>query len=334
MRLFFILLLSVFLMPMLNHAQTEGEEEQGDSRVYELADRTYIYKNRGGNIGLYIGREGTLVIDTQFEDVTEDLLKVIRRFSDKPVKYVLNTHHHGDHTGGNGNLRKEGALIIAHDNVLTNLRKTLLDGNEKGDDDALPNITLSDQLTFHFGAEEITVHHLENAHTNGDLIVHFKKSNVLHAGDAFVKGRYPFIDVANGGSYQGYLNGLGKIFNTSDKDTKIIPGHGDVANRKDVKSMLQLLELVYKRVAFHHLNGKSEAEIIAMRDLTADYDAQGFGDHFITREQFMKMIYDEVAERYDLDDRAETARRIEEIRRKQEREKLEKTKDQGDKGGR
>ncbi|MCW5518865.1 MBL fold metallo-hydrolase [Aureitalea sp. L0-47] len=335
MRLFYILLLGVFLVPTLNHAQTEGEEEQGDSRVYQLGERTYVYKNRGGNIGLYIGKQGTLVIDTQFADITEDLLKVIGRFTDKPIQYVLNTHHHGDHTGGNGNLSREGALIISHDNVYASLEKSLLKDDEKGDTSSLPNITTSDELTFYFSNEKITVHHLESAHTNGDLMVFFTESNILHTGDAFVNGRYPYVDSANGGSYQGYVKGLGKILKVCDKDTKIIPGHGEVANMQDVRSLLQLLEIVYKRVAFHHLNGKSEAEIIAMTDLTADYDAKGFGDHFITREQFMKMIHDDVAAKYNLAERAEAARRIEEMRKDQARERAEEQKEKdGGNGGR
>lgn len=333
MRLFFILLLGVFLIPSINLAQEEGEEEQGDSRVYQLADRTYIYKNRGGNIGLFIGNEGTLVIDTQFAEVTEDLLKVISRFTNKPVRYVLNTHHHGDHTGGNANLSKEGALIIAHDNMYRNLRKILLKDDEKGDTSALPNITTSDQFTFFLDNEEITVHHLEEAHTNGDLIVRFNRNNIIHTGDAFVNGRYPYVDVANGGSYDGYVNGLSKILAICDENTQIIPGHGDVARLQDVKQLLQLMEIVYKRISFHHLNGKSEAEIIAMSDLTANYDAQGFGDHFITREQFMKMVYDAVAARYNFSEREERARRIEEIRRQQELQRQNAEQDEKDKNG-
>ena len=333
MRLFYIILLGVFLIPSVNLAQTEGEEEQGDSRVYQLADRTYIYKNRGGNIGLFIGNEGALVIDTQFAEVTEDLLKVIGRFTDKPVKYVLNTHHHGDHTGGNANLYKEGALIIAHNNMYANLRKSLLKNDEKGDTSALPQITTSDELTFFLDNEEITVHHLEDAHTNGDLIVHFKRNNIVHTGDAFVNGRYPYIDVENGGSYQGYVDGLRKILKNCDENTKLIPGHGEVAGVQDVKNLMQLMEIVFKRVAFHHLNGKSEAEIIAMRDLTASYDSQGYGDHFITRERFIKMIYDAVAVRYNMDGRRETARRIEEIRRQQELERQNEEQNEKEKNG-
>lgn len=336
MRLFYILLLSVFLLPTTNHAQTEGEEEQGNSRVFQVGDRTYVYKNRGGNIGLYIGKEGTLVIDTQFAEVTEDLLKVIGRFSDKPIKYVLNTHHHGDHVGGNGNLSNVGATIISHDNVRTTLMNNLENSDEKGDDSTFPDITLSDELTFHFGREEITAFHLEKAHTNGDLIVHFKENNILHTGDAFVNGRYPFVDVDNGGTFDGYFEGLEKILRVCDKDTKIIPGHGEVANRKDVDRLRELLKYTAKRISFHVYNDVPKEQIIAMTDLTAEYDRLGYGDHFVTREQFLEMVYNSVAREYleQQRDREERARMIEEIRQRQARDKKNAEEDERDKGGR
>lgn len=330
MRLLIVVILSVFFLPVNGQAQ-DNDSAGGDSRIKPVTGKVYIYMNRGGNIGLYLGEQGTLIVDTQFEDVTENLLEDVRRISKKPVRYVLNTHHHGDHTGGNANLSKEGAVIISHDKAYVNLINSIREGSEKVDDSILPNITVSDKMTFYFGNEEIMTHHLEKAHTDGDILVQFKKSNVIHTGDAFVNGQYPFIDKDNGGTLAGYLKGLATIYQMCDKNTKIIPGHGIVGNRQDIRKMQQMIETISKKVAFQYLNGKTEEEIIAMNELTSVYDEQGYGDHFITREQFMKMIYDDISAQYNKSDREDTARRIEELRRKQN---SEKNGGDGDKGGR
>jgi glyoxylase-like metal-dependent hydrolase (beta-lactamase superfamily II) len=305
----------LFISPSAFCQTDDGKS--GYSQIIQVEDNIYVYKNRGGNIGLSFGNDGVFMIDTQFADVSEDLLKDIARFTDKPLKYVLNTHHHGDHTGGNSNMAQAGAILVAHSNVRTNLQQFRSDSQDKVDESLLPSITITDELTFHFNGHEIFIKHIEKAHTDGDVLVLFKDSNVLHAGDAFRSGSYPYIDVESGGTVDGFIQGLGSIQKLCNKDTKIIPGHGDVSDLIEVAFVQNMMEYVFKKVAFHHLNKKKEAEILAMTDITLEYDKKGYGDGFITREKFLKLIYDAVAAKYSVEDYNERARQIEEIRKKQ-----------------
>ncbi|KAA3621878.1 MAG: MBL fold metallo-hydrolase [Flavobacterium sp.] len=330
MKYLIVLLSFLLLMPLGASGQTDGEEE-GDSRIVPVRNKIYLYKNRGGNIGLCFGDDGVFMIDTQFEDISEDLLKDIRKFTKEPIKYVLNTHHHGDHTGGNSNMANEGATIIAHENVRTNLINAIETSPNKIHETVLPKITIGQTMTFYLNREEIVVRHLENAHTDGDVLVHFTKSNVIHTGDTFFAGKYPYIDVENGGTVSGYMEGLELILGVGNRDTKFIPGHGNVSTFEDVKNLKLLLENVYNRVKFQHLNGKNEQQILAMSEITADYDRQGYGDGFITTDRFLKTIYDAVAFDYNRNDRDRRARQIEDIRRKQNAAKANKD-NKGDKG--
>jgi glyoxylase-like metal-dependent hydrolase (beta-lactamase superfamily II) len=306
------------------------EGSSGDSKIIPVGEGIYVYKNRGGNIGLCFGNDGVFMIDTQFAEVSEDILKDVARFTDKPLKYVLNTHHHGDHTGGNANMANTGATLVSHDNVRTNLQNFMEESPEKVDESLLPTITISDELTFYFNDNEIFIRHIEKAHTNGDVVVLFRKSNVLHAGDAFSSGKYPFIDVENGGTVEGYIKGLEVIQQMCNKETKIIPGHGEVAKVVEVQYVQNMIEYVFKKIAYHHLNKKKEAEILAMTDITQAYDKAGYGDGFITREKFMKVIYDAVVAKYSLADYDQRAQRIEDIRKKQNAAKSNS--EGGDKG--
>jgi cyclase len=162
------------------------------------------------------------------------------------------------------------------------------------DYEALPAISFEKDLLFHYNDEDIKFVHLPNAHTNSDIIVYFPKSNVMHTGDAFVNGMYPYLDTENGGSYKGYLNGLKKIVRIGDKDTKIIPGHGDLAKPLNVQEMMRILELYYSRIKFAFLQNKTEDQVAAMRDFTKFYDDKGYGDGFITTEKILRKLYQEV----------------------------------------
>lgn len=318
MKHFLSVALALLITSISGFAQTD-DGRASDSKLIEVSKGIYIYQNKGGNIGLSIGNDGVFMIDNQFAEVSEDLLKSIRRVSKKPLRFVVNTHHHGDHTGGNMNMVEEGATIFSHDNVRKRLMERLQNTSDKSiDSRILPVVTIKEDLTFHFNGEEIVVFHIHKAHTDGDVMVYFPQSDVIHTGDAYIKGAYPFIDHASGGSYEGYMEGLEALLMMIEKDTKIIPGHGDVAGYNDVRELGSMMNYVWKAVVFQHLQGKSEAQILLMRDITKKWDDLGYGKGFISREKFLKAVYKEVAVKYDQSDYKETRDKIERLKKERE----------------
>src|SRR5262249_43980082 len=200
----------------------------------------------GGNIGLCVGPEGVLVIDDQFAPLSDKIMAAIKAISDKPVRFLFNTHFHGDHTGGNENFAKAGVAIIAQDNARK--RMTVEQYNAVFDRRtppspalALPIVTFNDSVTFHIGNEEITCFHVPNAHTDGDAIVYFPQDNVVHMGDCLFNGRYPILDVSAGGSSAGMIAAVERMLKVTNADTKFIPGHGPLATRKDVEAFRDML---------------------------------------------------------------------------------------------
>ncbi len=313
-----------------------AEEQENKPSVIDVTNNIFMLKGMGGNIAVQNGIDGILMIDTQFENASEAIQDIILRKTEKSIEFIINTHLHGDHVGGNKNFSRKGATIIAHKNVRTSISNTLIatatsalekkmdqeidaadktGGNSgKGnqlknnlkqriedaqnnialDYEALPAISFENDLLFHYNDEDIQLMHLPNAHTNSDIIINFPKSNVLHTGDAFVNGMYPYLDTKNGGSYNGYLEGLKKIERLCNKDTKIIPGHGELASFTDVKEMVTMLELYYSRIKIAFLQNKTEDQVAAMRDFTKFYDDKAYGDGFITTEKFLRTLYGEV----------------------------------------
>lgn len=304
----FILAIALIFGFFSAEAQTDGGRTS-NTKVIKVKNDIYMLQGKGGNIGFSVGKDGVLMIDSQFADASEDIIKDIKRISKKPIHLLLNTHAHGDHTGGNANFAKEGASIIAHSGVRRSLEGKKNASKEAGassdvDEKAFPVITFDDKMNIYFNGDNILVMHLEKAHTNGDAIVYFMDSDVLHTGDVFFNGKYPYIDVKSGGSLDGYINGLSKILMVAEKETKIIPGHGEIGTLIEVDASLKMLRDLKRQVTFHFLKGKTEAEIIAMRDFTKAYDDLGFGDGFISTEKILKTIYDAVAkERADFDPR-------------------------------
>jgi glyoxylase-like metal-dependent hydrolase (beta-lactamase superfamily II) len=266
------------------------------TKLLQVEGNIYMIEGKGGNIGMIYGNDGILLIDDQFEEGVPDLLKDIKGVSKKPIKYLVNTHHHGDHTGGNALIAKEGAIIFSHDNVRDRIvEKIRLSNDVKIDTDNLPVITVSDNMTFHFNGEKILVFHAHNAHTDGDMMVYFTNSNVLHTGDILFNGKYPYIDLESGGSLDGVLDALDQILMIADEDTKIIPGHGKLATLDDVKFTKSMLGYLMKRVTHFIINFKSEEEIVAMKEITKKYDDKGYGDGFISTEKMIRTIYKEVS---------------------------------------
>ncbi|MBL4604556.1 MAG: MBL fold metallo-hydrolase [Flavobacteriaceae bacterium] len=257
----------------------------------KITDQIYMLKGQGGNIGLFIGDDAVYMIDDQFAPLTSKILEAIKKITPKKVDYLINTHWHGDHTGGNENMGNEGALIVAHDNVRKRMstestrRGRTVAASPKV---ALPVITFSKDLSFHINNDDVLVTHVHNAHTDGDALIYFANNNVLHTGDSYFQTGFPYIDLTSGGSIDGYIEGIQKMILITDDATKIIPGHGDVASRKELKTYLTMLTTLRTRVEAEIKKGKSLEEVKANKEITKEYASSSW---WITEEKIRETIY-------------------------------------------
>jgi cyclase len=260
----------------------------------QLADGLYMLIGEGGNIALSTGADGSVLVDTQFAPLNAKILAAVRAAGGSDVKYVINTHWHFDHTGGNEPLGRAGAVIIAHNNVLVRMSSeqflAALDRREPpAPAAARPVITFPTRTTFHLNGDTVNVVHVENAHTDGDSIVHFTNANVIHTGDTYMKDIYPFIDVSSGGSIDGFIASSAAVLARSDASTKIIPGHGALANKSDMQRFHDMLVKVRANIQSLIQQGKTEDETFAAKP-TAEFDA-AWGQGFMNPEQFTRFAY-------------------------------------------
>lgn len=283
---YFLSIFSLFFITSL-YAQRFNDVK---IETLQLSDHVYMLVGAGGNIGVSIGEDGIFVIDDQFAPLSDKILEAIKNLSDKPLKFLVNTHWHGDHTGGNENMSKAGATIIAHNNVKTRLLNPRRDGSNNPKK-ALPVITFKEQLYITINNEPIGVFHVANAHTDGDAMLYFTESNVLHTGDTYFKGRYPYIDLNSGGSVKGYIEAVKRGFILVDDRTKIIPGHGSVSNKEEYRSFLKMLETLNENISNAITNGKTEEEVKNDTSLTKTYDDLGYGTGFISSERIRSTFY-------------------------------------------
>ena len=202
-------------------------------KVHQVAGNFYYLEGQGGNVGVLVGDDGVLMIDDQFAPLTEKLVTAVKTISKKPIKMLVNTHVHGDHTGGNENIGKMGIEIIAHDNVRARLIKGV-NGAPPSPAIGLPVVTFGDGLGLHFDGEDLEVGKLPPAHTDGDSYIKLTKADVIHVGDVFRTVGYPIVDGPNGGTVKGTLAALQKIIDMAGPNTKILPGHGVVSTREDL----------------------------------------------------------------------------------------------------
>lgn len=262
-------------------------------KTIPVAKDIYMLEGSGGNIGLVVGDEVTLLIDAQYALLTEKILAAISEITDKPVRFLLNTHWHSDHTSGNENFAKSGAIIVAHENV----RKRLASGQHMGAlgmdippaaPKALPTLTFTESITFYWNGEPLEVIHPQIAHTDGDAVIFFKNSNIVHTGDLFFNGLYPFIDAESGATLDSYIAGIDYIMGRIDDNTKIIPGHGPLSNKVEFKNFRDMLATIRDRVNVLVKEEKTVDEIIAAKP-TADFDAV-WGKGFMNPDQWVRMI--------------------------------------------
>lgn len=281
--------LTLYTLPAVGLAQ-----DAAGITTQQVAAQIFMLQGEGGNIGLFTGPDATFLVDDQFAPLTAKILAAVVAAGGKRPDFLLNTHYHGDHTGGNENLGRAGTLILAHDNV----RERLASGsfiaafNMKAPaqpEAALPVVTFSEELALHINGETVRVMHVAHAHTDGDSFVHFQQANVIHAGDLVFNGFYPFIDVQHGGSLRGMLAGAERILALADDATRIIPGHGPLASRADVAAYRDMLATAYQRLRALKADGKSAAEAVAAQPL-ADLEA-AWGDGFVTGERWIEIVY-------------------------------------------
>lgn len=259
------------------HAQAPAPQ------ISQVAAGIHVIRGRGGNIGVSVGDDGVFMIDDQFAPVTQALRELIASVSDKPIRFLLNTHFHGDHTGGNENLGAAGITIFAHDNV----RARLL-GNG-APTVALPVVTFNDTTTFHMNGQTIHVFHAANAHTDGDTLIHFREADVIHMGDTYFNGFYPFIDVGAGGSLEGTLAAVDTALALAGANTRIIPGHGPMSNRAELIAYRDMLIAARDGIKPLIADGKTVEQVIAAKP-TAALDGE-WGDGFLNPERFVRMVY-------------------------------------------
>ena len=259
-----------------------------------VARGVYMLVGSGGNLGLSVGQDGAFLIDDQYAPLTDRIIKAISAVTDKPIRFLVNTHWHMDHTGGNENIGKGGAIIVAHDNV----RKRLSKGQfmkafnvevPPAPAKALPVITFKDRITFHWNNETLEVWHPKPAHTDGDAVIYFKSANVVHVGDLLFNGIYPFIDAGSGGSFEGVITGVDEMLGRIDDSTKVIPGHGPLGSKADLKAYRDMLATVHARMTKLIKEGKNIDEIVAAKP-TADFDAK-WGGGFLNPDQWVKIAY-------------------------------------------
>ena len=280
-KFFKLLLVLVSILFLSLPAMGQRDLSGVDIVANHVAGSYYYLQGAGGNIVLSIGEDGVVMIDDQFAPLTDKILEAIRELNDGEIRFVINTHVHPDHTGGNENLGNMGILILARDEVRVRLRASQ-------PKEALPVLTYSDAITIHLNGEEVYAFPVAPAHTDGDTFIHFRNSDVIHAGDVFRTTAFPVIDTNNGGTLDGTLEALGTLVGKSGPDTKIVPGHGEVSSRTEVMGFRDMILDVKSKVAPMVERGLNYEEVAAANPTSA-YNAR-YGDP----ERFLRAVYSEL----------------------------------------
>lgn len=281
---------------LLSVSSALAQQPEVTIKVEQIAPGVAVLFGQGGNIGLSYGEDGNVLIDDQFAPLTPKILAAVATVDPDPVKFLINTHWHGDHTGGNENLGKAGAVIMAHDNVRVRMAAGGVSGaGTSGARSitpspaiALPVVTYADGLSLHVNGDEIRTVHVHNAHTDGDSFVMWKKANVVHMGDLFMtQGSMPYVDLGSGGNVRGFVAAADKVLAMTNAETKIIPGHGPMATRADLQAWRNMIADVIAKVEVGIKTKKTLAQIQAMKP-AARYEKPGT---FISGDAFVAATY-------------------------------------------
>lgn len=297
MRKPFTLILTLFLISAIAPAQDE-DFSKVQIKVTKVAGAVYLLQGAGGNIGASVGEDGIVIVDDQFAPLAEKIQTALKGITDKPVRFIINTHYHDDHTGGNGFFQKQGP-IIAHDNVRKRLEQGGIVGNNGALDseqkpaakDALPIITFDHDVTVHLNGEDIRALHFPSGHTDGDSVIFFPKSNVVHMGDDFVTYGFPFVDLQGGGSVSGMIAATETVASQLPPDVKIIPGHGAISSLDDLRQFIKMLKDTLAVVQTGIRQGKS-LDQMKKENVLAPW--QKYAGDYVTSEQWLLTVYNDL----------------------------------------
>jgi glyoxylase-like metal-dependent hydrolase (beta-lactamase superfamily II) len=287
-------MLVAFALAAAAHAQQQ-DFSQVEIKTTALTTSLAMLEGAGGNLAVSMGEDGPVLVDDQFAPLAPKIMAAVKALQNAPIRFVINTHHHFDHTGGNEAFGGAGALIVAHDNVRVRLSREQvsqlrpdfkLPPHPKA---ALPVVTFADGVTLHWNGETIRVQHVANAHTDGDAHIWFANANVVHMGDTFVNGFFPLADVESGGGIEGLIASANRVLAAATPETRIIPGHGPLATPADLKRFRDMLVDVRGRLEAGIASGKTLEEFIATKPL-ADLDAE-WGDGFLKTDQVISLFW-------------------------------------------
>lgn len=266
-----------------------SQEEEVTITIDSLTNEVFMLTGQGGNIGLFVNATNTFMIDDQFARLSPKIKQAIATITNQPITYLFNTHMHGDHTGGNAEFNSKTTTLIAQDNVRKSLEQRIIEKPELNND-ILPEISFSEELTLYQDDETIMAFHVHNAHTNGDAMIYFIKNNVIHMGDTYFSGRYPYIDINNGGSVNGYINAQKKALMLIDDNTIIIPGHGRPSNKQELTTYITMLEDIKDNTLKAIELGRTLEQITTDTTISGAYDTD-YGTGFINPERLRSTFY-------------------------------------------
>jgi cyclase len=290
--------LGFFLLALAGSAVAQEDFDDVKIEATDLGGGIHMLTGAGGNLGVCVGDDGVFLIDDQYAPLSDKIKAAIAEISDGPIRFVFNTHWHGDHTGGNENFGASGSLLVSHANVRQRLSTEQFTEfwdrtTPASPEGALPVVTFTDSISFYYNDEEIVVFHVPAAHTDGDGVIHFTKANVIHSGDIIFFGLYPYIDVSAGGSIDGVIAGVKTLISLCNDETRVIPGHGPLVQLKEMETYLAMLEDVRGAVAVEMESGKDREAVKAAQPAAA-YDAE-WGQAWLTSDQFVEMVFDSLS---------------------------------------